>query len=378
MLVGNVGEPPLLLRLRDRPLSAVGPVRMYACGITPYAVTHLGHAATYVWADAAARVLTSTGHTVHLARNVTDIDDVLYGEAERRGQEATLFGAMQRASFDLTMSALRVRSPDHQPTAAQAVGQVVRLATILLAVGAAYERDGTVYARTGQAAPAAAGLDRETALALSAEFRDEPEDPRKDDPLDVAVWRSSATIDHPGFAWPSPWGAGRPGWHAGCAAMVLARYGPGLDIHCGGADLAYPHHACETALAEAATGVAPFAQHWLRAGIVRTDGAKMAKSTGNLVLVDDLLRDHSPAAVRMLCLNRPYAEDWDFTPDQLDQAAATLDQLYSAAGKPGRDEPVPALRSALLDDLGVARAIEVALDEGAATARALIEALALS
>ncbi len=375
MLVGNVSEPPVLLRLGDRPVSAVGPVRMYVCGITPYAVTHLGHAATYVWADAAARVLSATGHAVRLARNVTDVDDVLYAEAERRGQDPLLFGGLQRASFDLTMSALRVRSPDHQPTAAQAVGQVVRLTAILLAVGAAYERDGTVYART---AHAAAGLDREVALALSAEYRDEPDDQRKDDPLDVAVWRSSATINHPGFAWPSPWGAGRPGWHAGCAAMALARYGPGLDVHCGGADLAYPHHACESALAEAATGVAPFAQHWLRAGVVRVDGAKMAKSTANLVLVDDVLRDHSPAAVRLLCLHRPYGQDWDYTPALLDEAAATLDQLYAAAGKPGRDEPAPDLRAALLDDLGVARAIEVALDEGAATARALIETLALS
>jgi cysteinyl-tRNA synthetase len=350
-------------------------VRIYVCGITPYAVTHLGHASTYVWADTAARVLTWTGHATTTARNVTDVDDVLYAEAERRGQDPTLFGALQRASFDLTMSALRVRTPDHQPTAAQAVGQVIRLAAILLAVGEAYERDGTVYAR---AARAAAGLERDTALALSAEYRDQPDDPDKDDPLDVAVWRSAAKIDHPGFAWRSPWGAGRPGWHAGCAAMVLARYGPGLDLHCGGADLAYPHHACEAALAEAATGVTPFAQHWLRAGTVRVGGAKMAKSSGNLVLVEHVLRDHSPAAVRLLCLNRPYGDAWDFSPALLDDAAATLDQLYSAAGKPGGDQPSPRLRETFLDGLDVAGAVGIALDEGAATARALIEVLLLS
>jgi cysteinyl-tRNA synthetase len=365
---------PVLLRLGGRPVSAVGPVRIYVCGITPYGVTHLGHASTFVWADAAARVLAWTGHAVHTARNVTDVDDVLYEEAARQGQEPSLFGALQRASFDLTMSTLRVGIPEYQPTAAQAVRQVIRLAAILLAVGEAYERGGTVYARTARAA---AGMDRDTALALSAEYRDEPDDPAKDDPLDVAVWRSAAKTDHPAFGWPSPWGEGRPGWHAGCAAMVLARYGPGLDLHCGGADLAYPHHACEAALAEAATGVTPFAQHWLRAGTVQVGGEKMAKSSGNLVLVEDLLRDHSPATVRLLCLNRPYADAWEYEPALLDEAGATLDQLYSAAGKPGRDQPPPPLRDALLQDLDVPRAIEIALDEGGATARALIEVLML-
>jgi cysteinyl-tRNA synthetase len=320
-------------------------------------------------------VLGSAGHAVDMTRNVTDVDDVLYAEADRRGQEPTLFGALQGASFDLTMATLRVRTPDHQPTAAQAVRQVIRLATVLLAVGAAYERNGTVYART---ADAAADLERATALALAAEYRDDPDDPAKEDPLDVAVWRAAGSLERPVPVWPSPWGEGRPGWHAGCAAMVLARYGPGLDVHCGGADLAYPHHACEAALAEVATGVRPFAQHWLRAGIVRLDGETMAKSSGNLVLVDDLLREHPPAAVRLLCLNRPYGQSWDYRPDLLDDASATLEQLYSAAGKPSGGRPAPRLQAALLDDLDVPAAVQVALDEGGATARALIDVLALS
>src|SRR3954470_7572289 len=98
MLVGNVSEPPVLLRLRDRPVSAVGPVRMYVCGITPYAVTHLGHAATYVWADAVDRVLSWHGHTVTVARNVTDVDDVLFAEARRRGESHTMLATLQRAA----------------------------------------------------------------------------------------------------------------------------------------------------------------------------------------------------------------------------------------------------------------------------------------
>jgi cysteinyl-tRNA synthetase len=365
--------PPKPLRLAGRPLPMVGHVRMYVCGITPYDVTHLGHAATYVWADAADRVLRWHGYGVTLARNITDVDEALFAEARRRGEPATMLATLQRAKFEATMVTLRVRTPDHSPTASQAVGQVLQLAAALLERDAAYVRDGTVYARTAGVA-AAAGLDLDTALALSAEYHDHPDDPAKEHPLDVTVWNAT---DEGDVSWPSPWGDGRPGWHAECAAMVLALFGPVVDLHCGGADLAYPHHACETALAEAATGVTPFARAWLRAGTVSIGGAKMAKSTGNLVLVDDLLRDHTPAAIRLMCLNRPWSAGWTYTPDELDSAGALLEALYGAAAKPGQAGAglVPA---ALLKDLDVPTALDIALDEGGQAARTLIELLALS
>ncbi len=366
--------PPRPLRLGNAATPAVGRARMYVCGITPYDVTHLGHASTFIWADAADKVLSWAGNTVTVARNVTDVDDVLYDEARRHGQDATLFGAVQRAKFEATMSTLRVRTPNLQPTAAQAIGHVIQLGATLLRTDHAYTRGGTVYARTAHAAEKA-GLDHDTALACAAEYHDQPDDPNKDDPLDVAVWRQTTDNE---VSWPSPWGPGRPGWHAECAAMVLALFGTGVDIHGGGADLTYPHHACEAALAEAATGVAPFARSWLRAGVVALDGEKMAKSTGNLVLVEALLRTYSPAAIRMLCLNRPRMEPWSYTPDLLEQAAATLDDLYAAAAKPGPAHVADALADALLTDLDVPAAITIGLREGGATARALIDILALS
>jgi cysteinyl-tRNA synthetase len=351
----------------------VGEVRMYVCGITPYDVTHLGHAATYIWADAADRVLRWHGYGVKLARNVTDVDEVLFAEARRRGEPATMLATLQRAKFEATMSALRVRIPDHSPTATQAVGHVLQLAAALLERDAAYLRDGTVYARIAWAAERA-GLDHASAIARSAEYHDHPEDPNKDDPLDVAVWQA---VEDAEATWPSPWGDGRPGWHAECAAMVLALFGSGVDLHCGGADLAYPHHACETALAETATGVAPFARSWLRAGTVSVNGAKMAKSTGNLVLVDDVLRDYPAAAVRLMCLNRPWAQPWSYTSAELESSAGTLEALYAAAARPGQSGSalVPA---ALLDDLDVPLALKAALGEGGQAARTFIELLGLS
>jgi cysteinyl-tRNA synthetase len=367
--------PPMRLRLGEHSLPMVGHARMYVCGITPYDVTHLGHAATYIWADAADRVLRWHGHTVTVARNVTDVDDVLFAEARRRGESHTMLATLQRASFEGTMATLQVRPPDLAPSAAQHIGHVIQLAAALLDHDAAYERGGTVYARTSQA-HVSAGLDRETALARAAEFHDHPDDPDKDDPLDIAVWQAATPGDE--VSWPSPWGDGRPGWHAECAAMVLALFGSTVDLHCGGNDLAYPHHACEAALAEAATGVAPFARGWLRAGVVSVDGAKMAKSTGNLVLVDDLLREHSPGAIRLLCLNRPWALPWEFSMDELDLAEAVLERLYAAAAKPGSAPGVAAVPAALLNNLNVPDALLIALEDGGQAARTFIELLALT
>jgi cysteinyl-tRNA synthetase len=367
--------PPRRLRLGGELLPMVGHVRMYVCGITPYDVTHLGHAATYVWADAAERILRWHGHAVTVARNVTDVDDVLFAEARRLGESPTMLATLQRASFEATMATLQVRPPDHAPSAAQHIGHVIQLAQGLLDRDAAYERGGTVYARTADSA-AHAGLDRDTALLRAAEYHDNPDDPDKDDPLDITVWRASDPDDE--VSWPSPWGDGRPGWHAECAAMVLALFGSSVDIHCGGGDLAFPHHASETALAEAVTGVTPFARAWMRAGIVSINGQKMAKSTGNLVLVNDLLRSHSAGAIRLLLLNRRWAQPWSYEPAALDEAEATLERLYAAASTPGMAPGAAAVPAALLDDLDVPRAVAIALEDGGQAARTLIELLALS
>jgi cysteinyl-tRNA synthetase len=157
--------------------------------------------------------------------------------------------------------------------------------------------------------------------------------------------------------------------------MVLGTFGGGVDLHTGGADLAYPHHACEMVLAEAATGVSPFARAWLRAGTVHSGGSKIAKSTGNLILVDALLRDHSAGAVRLLCLHRPWAQSWTYEPAALDQSEELLTDLYVAAGRAGGD--ADEVQRRLLDDLDVPGAVEIALADGGAGARHLLEVLAL-
>ncbi|HEX7161244.1 MAG TPA: class I tRNA ligase family protein, partial [Trebonia sp.] len=309
------------LTLGGRRLAVLDRVRVYACGITPYDVTHLGHAATFVWVDALVRTLHLLGAEPEVCRNVTDVDDVLDEAARRAGEPYDAFAAVQQYYFDRDMAALNVRDVAHEPRARRYVDQVIRLADGLLAVGAAYMRQGSVYFR-GEPAVRRSGLDLETALRLSAEYGGRPDDAAKDDPLDVAVWQASEP-GHP--VWESPWGLGRPGWHAECVAMALSVFGAAVDVHAGGTDLRFPHHAYHAAMAEAFTGVRPHARAWLHVGTVRTGGTKMAKSAGNLVLVRDLADGHSAAAVRLMILDRPWDKDWDYSPALLDRAEKRLE-----------------------------------------------------
>ena len=373
-----------MLRLKGRPVPVVGRARVYVCGITPYDTTHLGHAATFVWGDVAARVLRHAGVDVEVCRNVTDVDDVLDAAAARAGSRFDSFAAVQQFRFDRDMAALGVRRPTHEPRAHNFVPQVEALAAALLEAGAAYERGGTVWFRGADVA-ARAGLNAPAARALVREFGEDLDDVGKpggrDHWADVAAWRAAgpgAGTTEP--AWPSPWGDGRPGWHAECAAMALTTFGPALDLHVGGADLRYPHHAYEAAMAEAVTGVTPFARAWMHVGVVQVGGEKMAKSAGNLVLVGDVVEGYPPPVLRLLLIDRPWAQPWDFEPDALDRAAARLERLYAAAarGPDGSPSATGAVTTALSANLDVPAALAVAETDGGAAARLALSVLGLS
>ena len=350
--------------------------RVYACGITPYDVTHLGHAAAFAWVDTLGRTLRFLGVKPEVCRNVTDVDDVLDAAASRAGAAYDTFAAIQQFQFERDMAALNVRAPEYEPRAHRYVEQVIRLASGLLDAGAAYAREGSVYFRGGGVA-GRAGLERAEAIRLSSEYAGRPDDPAKDDPLDMAVWQASED-GHP--AWDSPWGPGRPGWHAECAAMAMSVFGPAVDIHAGGADLRFPHHAYHAAMAEAFTGVRPYARTWLHAGTVTIGGAKMAKSAGNLVLLEELLAGHPPAVIRLMILDRPWAQHWDFRPALLDAAAARLENLYRAAGRAASSDPaaMSEMRRLLATELDVPAALDLAIETGGGPARTLTSVLGLS
>jgi cysteinyl-tRNA synthetase len=160
--------------------------------------------------------------------------------------------------------------------------------------------------------------------------------------------------------------------------MAMTVLGASVDLHAGGADLRFPHHAYEAAQAEAVSGVTPFARAWLHVGTVGIDGAKMAKSTGNLVLVSDVLAEHRPAALRLLLLDRRWNQSWDYSAELLGAAESRVDELYAAAGRPETGTAAEAeVSAALLDDLDVPRALAVAVEAGGSAARAAVRLLGL-
>ena len=365
-------KPAVPVRIGGRSVLPVGPLRMYTCGITPYDVTHVGHASTFVWADLVASLAHATGTEAVVARNVTDVDDVLTHAAWVRGWHYDELALTQEFLFDRDMKALAVAPPAVAPHARSHVTSAIRLAAALLRAGAAYQVDGFVYFR-GAAVPDAAGIGAEQALALSRAYGDQQGAPNRESVFDVAVWRPSAD-EHP--AWPSPWGWGRPGWHAECAAMAVCSLGTSVDVLLGGSDLTFPHHAYQAAMVEAASGVVPFAQAVVHVGEVQQGGRKMAKSTGNLMLVSDLLGRHRPAALRLGLLHRRYDEPWECEESVFSDAGRLADRLQEVAGDPQvASTRHDGVLEALAEDLDVPAAVALALEEGPDAARYLLDVL---
>lgn len=354
-------------------MPVIGRARVYVCGITPYDTTHVGHAATFVWSDVAVRLLRHIGADVEVARNITDVDDVLVAEAGRRGEAWRSLAAQQTYRFEDDIARLGVLRPAHEPRAAYHIGHVIDLAAALVDLGHCYERRGWVFFR-GDDVVERSGLEPDQARGLLAAVDPSHHGDLADGEFDVAVWQASAA-DEPG--WASPWGRGRPGWHAECAAMALVTLGAGIDLHCGGSDLAFPHHAYEAALAEAVTGVRPFARAWLRPGSVLHEGQKMAKSTGNLVFVHDLLERWSAAELRLAILDRHWAQDWEFDEATLESTRDRLRTLRAASlhegGQQGADDVVDCLSS----NLDVPGALAVAEEAGGGAASTVIDVLGL-
>ena len=361
------------LTLAGAPLPLAAAARIYTCGITPYDVTHLGHAATFVWSDVLASVARAVEVATVTCRNVTDVDDVLTAAAEARHRHYDDVAVTQEFLFDRDMRDLAVARPDATPRARAHVGAVVQLSDALLRLDRAYERAGTVFFRAPENL-GRGGLSEEGALTAFDEFGDRADDGRES-AWDVPMWKPSGD-DQP--AWPSPWGWGRPAWHVECAAMAMKVFGANVDVLVGGADLAFPHHAYQAAMVEAATGARPFARRTMHVGTVHAGGAKMAKSTGNLVLVRDLLDDHEGAAVRLLLLDRRWSEPWEYDAAALVAAADRLARLRAAAGRTGSTEGRDLVLTALLDDLDVPTAATVAEEHGGEAARTLLSVLRMT
>jgi L-cysteine:1D-myo-inositol 2-amino-2-deoxy-alpha-D-glucopyranoside ligase len=346
-------------------------VKMYTCGITPYDAAHLGHASVYLTYDVLQRRLRDRGHETRCVRNVTDVDDDLLRKARELGVFYLDLAAEQMHLFDTNMDALGLLPSFSEPRATSAIPDILGFIGMVLDTGHAYQAGGAVYfsvssfERFGQVSH----LDRPTMLELAAERGGNPDDPNKKDPLDFILWQPSAP-DEP--AWQSLWGPGRPGWHIECSALAQRELGETIDLHGGGSDLIFPHHECEAAQSEAATGV-PFVRHWMHVGMVRLGGIKMSKSLGNLVFVHELLKEWEAPAIRLAVLSHHYRSSWDWTDELMPEAAARLARWRATgAGTAGLAEA----RAALDADLDTAGAL-AAIDAAAAAGGGVSEAAAL-
>jgi L-cysteine:1D-myo-inositol 2-amino-2-deoxy-alpha-D-glucopyranoside ligase len=367
----------MTIRLYDTAQRAVVPfepgptVTMYTCGITPYDAAHIGHAATYVLYDVLQRRLRDLGHRTECVRNVTDIDDPLFERARHLGVHYLDLAAEEMARFDEAIEALDLLPAFSEPRATSAIPDILGFIGMVLESGHAYEAGGAVYfsvssfPRFGQVSH----LERDEMLALAAENGGNPDDPNKRDPLDFVLWQPSAP-DEP--EWESLWGRGRPGWHIECSALALRELGTTIDLHGGACDLIFPHHECEAAQSEAATHEL-FVRHWLHAPLVSLNGTKMSKSLGNLVFVNDLLKEWDPQAIRLAILGHHYRQPWEWTDGLMPEAADRL-EAWGAAG--AGDAALDEVRAALDDDLDTPRAL-AAIDAAAAAGRPVTAAARL-
>lgn len=372
------------LRLQDTADQAVTPVEpgetatMYVCGITPYDATHLGHAATYLTFDLIHRVLLDNGHEVHYVQNITDVDDPLFERAERDGVDWRELGTSQINLFRSDMENLSVIPPRDYVGAIESVGEVIEMVGALLESGAAYQLDdeyADIYFDRNATATFGyeSNYDEATMAELFAERGGDPDREGKRDPLDALLWRAEREGEP---AWDAPFGRGRPGWHIECSAIAINRLGAGFDIQGGGSDLAFPHHEFSAAHAEAATGCARMAGHYVHSGMIALDGVKMSKSLGNLVFVSKLVAAGTdPSAIRLGVFAGHYRSDRDWSDEILGEAderlalwrraAAVASEATSrAASDANAAAVIQAVREALSDDLDTPRAL-AAVDEWA-------------
>ena len=347
-------------------------VTMYTCGITPYDAAHLGHAAVYVTYDVLHRRLVDLGHEVRVVRNITDVDDSILGKARQLGVHYLDLAAAEIARFDDDMSALGLLPCWSEPRATSAIADIRGFIGMVLDKGYAYQAGGGVYFDISKydAFGSLSHLTRDEMLAIAAERGGNVDDPHKRDPLDFVLWQPSLD-DEP--SWESLWGPGRPGWHIECSALAMRELDTTIDLHGGGEDLVFPHHECERAQSEAATGQ-PFVRHWMHKAMVRMDGEKMSKSLGNLVFVSDLRKTVDAMAIRLLLIEEHYRTAWEWDESRVDRAEERLERWRSA----GEGEAaLEAVRAALDDDLDTPAAIAAidevtARGEGASTAAALL------
>ena len=348
-------------------------VMMYTCGITPYDATHLGHASTFLVYDILQRRLIDMGHEVRCVRNVTDVDDPLFAKARELGVHYLDLAAGEEARFNRDMVALDVLPVFSTPRASSAISDIRGFIGMVLDRGFAYSSGGSVYFDVSKFPTfgEVSHYSHEQMIEFARLRGGNVDDPHKRNPLDFVLWHPSAD-DEP--SWDATWGPGRPGWHIECSALALRELGTTIDLHGGGSDLIFPHHECERAQSEAATGE-QFVRHWMHVAMVFKDGEKMSKSLGNLVFVDQLRTLWDPRSIRLAVIEHHYRNEWEWDEELMPRNHERLVRWKASVGG-GASEVLDIVRTCLDDDLDTPGALQ-AIDKAAASGADVSVAAAL-
>ena len=339
-----------------------GRVGMYVCGVTTYDLCHIGHARTYVAFDVVVRYLRKIGYDVTYVRNITDLDDKIIKRAAENGEP---FDALTQRYIDemhRDFAALNLLEPDVEPRVTQHMDDIIRMIESLITQGYAYQADNGDVLFDVSTFDDYGRLSRQNLEQLQAGARVDVE-ASKLDPLDFVLWKK-AKAGEP--SWDSPWGEGRPGWHIECSAMNKAHLGETFDIHGGGSDLTFPHHENEIAQSCCANQT-NYVNYWMHSGMVQVDDVKMSKSLGNFFTIRDVLNAYDAETVRYFLLSSHYRSQLNYTQDNLEQAHAALERLYTALRGLTPEQPDENLRlpywnqftDAMNDDFNAPEAMSV-------------------
>lgn len=313
-----------------------GEVRMYVCGPNLYGPAHVGHAMSYIVFDTIKRYLRYRGYDVRHVQNFTDIEDRIIETAHSLDTSVRELADKYIARFYAEMDALNVERADHNPRATEVIPKMIEIIETLIQKGFAYEVDGDVYFRVTRL-PDYGKLSKRSLDQMEAGARVEV-DPRKEHPMDFALWKASKEGEP---AWDSPWGKGRPGWHIECSAMSMQFLGEQLDIHGGGQDVIFPHHENEIAQSEAYSGKVPFVKYWIHNALLRLHKGeeKMTRHLGNFVSVEEALQKHSTDAIRLFILSSHYRSPLTWKEESVQAAERGAERLRVAlkdySGSPG-------------------------------------------
>lgn len=347
--------------LRELATNRTGTI--YVCGITPYDATHMGHAATYVAFDTLIRIWRASGVEVKYTQNITDVDDPLIERALKTGKNWQDIAVEQIALFQSDMIALRVIPPQNYIGVVEAIELIEQSVVKLVAKGVAYQVDDDIYydMSVSDMLGEVSHLTPDEMSSIFAQRGGDPDRIGKRNPLDPMLWRGRSGNDP---YWPSSLGEGRPGWHIECSAIATHYLGAKIDVQGGGSDLKFPHHEMSAAHAQSLTGVSPFANNFMHAGMVALDGEKMSKSLGNLVFISKLRASGTdPMAIRLTLLAHHYRSDWEWFADELAHATTKLASWRKAFSKGnGAKNVVQQMVSALQQDLDTPTAIAIVDD----------------